>query len=57
VDIGVGACILGALTVGHDSVIGPNTVVLKNVAPHSTMFGIPARPVGQLRPNSSKEPA
>ena len=56
VDIGVGACILGPITVGHDSVIGPNSVVLKNVAPHSTMFGIPARPVSQLRPASSKEP-
>jgi serine O-acetyltransferase len=57
VDIGAGACILGAVTIGHDSVIGPNTVVLKDVAPHSTMFGIPARPVRLLRPESSKDPA
>jgi serine O-acetyltransferase len=57
VDIGVGVCILGAVTVGHDSVIGANTVVVKDVAPNSTMFGIPARPVRMLRPDASKDPA
>jgi len=57
VDIGVVVCILGAVTVGHDSVIGANTVVVKDVAPHSTMFGIPARPVRMLRPDAGKDPA
>jgi serine O-acetyltransferase len=52
VDIGAGACILGHLTVGHDTVIGANSVVVKDVPPHSTMFGIPARPVRLLRPDS-----
>jgi serine O-acetyltransferase len=45
VDIGAGACILGNVTVGHDTVIGANTVVVKDEPPHSTLFGIPARPV------------
>jgi serine O-acetyltransferase len=45
VDIGAGVCILGQLTVGHDTVIGANSVVIKDVPPNSTVFGIPARPV------------
>ncbi len=43
VDIGCGACILGNVTVGHDSVIGANAVVLKDVPPYSTAVGIPAK--------------
>jgi len=43
VDISVGACILGAVTVGDDSVIGPNSVVLRDVPPGSVVMGIPAR--------------
>lgn len=45
VDIGAGACVLGEVTVGHDTVIGANSVVVKDVPPNSTMFGVPARPV------------
>ena len=45
VDIGVGACVLGAVTVGDDSVIGPNSVVLRDVAPGAVVMGIPARQV------------
>ncbi|MBK7644934.1 MAG: transferase [Planctomycetes bacterium] len=44
-DIGAGACILGHLTVGHDTVVGANSVVVKDVPPNSTVFGVPARPV------------
>jgi len=57
VDIGAGACILGQVTVGHDAVIGANSVVVKDVAPHSTMFGIPARPVKLLRPDTGPDPS
>jgi serine O-acetyltransferase len=42
-DIGSGACVLGGVRVGHDAVIGANSVVLKNVAPNSTVLGVPAR--------------
>jgi len=45
VDIGAGACILGHLTVGHDTVVGANSVVVRDVPPNSTVFGVPARPV------------
>ena len=43
VDIGTGVCILGDIKVGHDSVIGPNSVVVRDVAPNTTVMGIPAR--------------
>ncbi len=49
VDVGVGVCVLGAVTVGHDSVIGANSVVVRDVPPHSTVFGVPARRIN-LRP-------
>ena len=49
VDIGVGVCVLGGITVGHDSIIGANTVVVRNVPPHSTIFGVPGRPVDLKR--------
>ena len=45
VDIGSGACIFGDVTVGHDSVIGANSVVVRSFPPHSTVFGVPARRV------------
>jgi serine O-acetyltransferase len=43
VDIGVGACILGDVTIGHDSVVGANAVVVSSFAPHSRIAGVPAR--------------
>jgi serine O-acetyltransferase len=45
VDIGVGACIFGAVTVGDDTVIGPNSVVVRDVPRGSTIMGVPARQV------------
>lgn len=42
-DIGSGACVLGAVTVGHDATIGANSVVLKNVPANSSVLGVPAR--------------
>jgi len=44
-DIGSGACVLGAVKVGHDAVIGANSVVMKNVQPNTTVLGVPARMV------------
>lgn len=42
VDIGCGACILGNVRIGHDSVIGANAVVICDVPPHSIAVGVPA---------------
>jgi serine O-acetyltransferase len=47
-DIGCGAVVLGDITVGHDSVIGANAVVLKDVPPHSVAVGVPAKVVKSL---------
>jgi serine O-acetyltransferase len=48
VDIGCGAVVLGNIVVGHDSVIGANAVVLKDVPPHSMAAGVPAKVVKTL---------
>jgi serine O-acetyltransferase len=47
VDIGVGACILGDVTIGNDSVIGANAVVVTSFPPHSRIAGVPARAIAK----------
>ena len=47
VDIGCGACILGGVVVGHDSVIGANAVVVTDVPPNSIALGSPARAIAR----------
>jgi serine O-acetyltransferase len=44
--IGSGAAVLGPFTVGRGARIGANAVVLREVAAHATMVGVPARQVG-----------
>jgi serine O-acetyltransferase len=41
--LGAGCKILGAITVGDGAVVGANAVVLKDVPPHCTAVGVPAR--------------
>ncbi len=43
VTIGAGAKVLGPITVGHDSRIGANAVVVKAVPPDSVVVAFPAR--------------
>lgn len=43
VDIGTGAKILGAITIGDDVAVGANAVVLTDVPPNSLAVGVPAR--------------
>jgi serine O-acetyltransferase len=45
VDIGVGACVLGAVTVGDGAMIGANSVVVHDVPAEATAVGAPARVV------------
>ena len=52
VDLGCGVCVLGDVVVGHDSVVGANSVVLRDVPPHSVAAGIPARVVRRLEAES-----
>lgn len=43
VTIGAGAKLLGAITVGKNSIIGASSVVLEDVPPHVTVVGVPGR--------------
>jgi serine O-acetyltransferase len=49
-DIGCGAVVLGAVTVGHDSTIGANAVVAKDVPPYSVAVGVPAEVIKTIGP-------
>ena len=46
--IGAGAKILGPITVGNDSRIGANAVVVKPVAPGSVVVGVPGQTIKAL---------
>jgi serine O-acetyltransferase len=45
--VGAGAKVLGAITVGANTRIGAGSVVLRDVAPNSTVVGIPGRVIHQ----------
>jgi|SRR5258708_11366670 serine O-acetyltransferase len=54
VDIGAGAKILGPITIGDDTTIGANAVVLEDVPPNSSAIGIPARTIPRRLANSAR---
>lgn len=56
VTIGAGAKILGAITVGHDSRIGANAVVVRDVPPNSVVVGVPGQIIARSRPRTELEP-
>ena len=41
--VGTGAKILGNITIGDNSYVGANAVVIKNVPPNATVVGVPGR--------------
>src|SRR5712692_8665088 len=51
--VGVGAKILGAVTIGENARIGAGAVVLNDVPPHATAVGVPAKVVVYREPNGS----
>ena len=53
--IGAGAKILGPINVGKGARVGSNAVVTKNVAPYTTVMGIPAKQVEKKNKNSMKD--
>jgi serine O-acetyltransferase len=57
VDLGCGVCVLGDVVVGHDSVIGSNSVVVADIPPYSVAVGAPARVVKNLAPIAPTERA
>ena len=52
--IGSGAQILGPITIGKNSRIGANTVILKDVEENSTMVGNPARNINIKKTNTNE---
>lgn len=52
--IAAGAKILGNIEVGEGAKVGGGAVVLEDVPPHTTVVGVPAKPVGRT---GSAEPA
>ncbi|MGI9252466.1 MAG: serine O-acetyltransferase EpsC [Thermomicrobiales bacterium] len=54
VTVGVGASVLGAITIGEGSKIGAGSVVLRDMPPHATAVGIPARVVSWRDPESGE---
>lgn len=40
--LGAGAKIMGPITIGEDSAVGANAVVVRDVSPRSVAIGIPA---------------
>lgn len=52
--ISAGAKVLGNITIGRGAKVGAGSVVLKDVAPHTTVVGVPAHPVGKT---STEPPA
>jgi len=49
VTIGAGAKVLGPITIGDDSRIGANAVVVKSVAPNSVVIGVPGQVIARSR--------
>ncbi|MCX8013201.1 MAG: hypothetical protein N3A02_02780, partial [Rectinema sp.] len=55
VTIGAGAKILGNITIGSDSRIGANAVVVKNVPPNSVVVGIPGHAMRRHLPHTAED--
>ncbi len=55
--IGRGAAILAGVTIGDGATVGANAVVTKDVASHTVVAGVPARPLSQKVQPKSESPA
>ena len=53
--IGAGAKVLGAITIGDDTRIGANAVVVKSVPPNSVVVGVPGQPVSRSKPRRADD--
>ncbi len=57
VTIGAGAKVLGPITIGHDSRIGANAVVVKPVPPDSVVVGVPGQVIQRKQARAATAPA
>ena len=55
VTIGAGAKILGPVVVGHDSRVGANAVVVRDVPPDAVVVGVPGQVIARSRPRVSED--
>ena len=55
VTIGAGAKVLGPITIGDDSRIGANAVVVKSVPPNSIVIGVPGQVIARSRPHTAQD--
>jgi serine O-acetyltransferase len=53
--VGAGAKILGAITIGADSRIGANAVVVKSVPSNSVVVGVPGQIVKRSKPHTATD--
>jgi serine O-acetyltransferase len=53
--VGAGAKVLGAITVGEDTRIGANAVVVKSVPPNTVVVGVPGQNVARSHPHLSSD--
>jgi serine O-acetyltransferase len=56
VTIGSGAKVLGAIAIGHDSRIGANAVVVKDVPANSVVVGVPGQVIARSTPRTAQSP-
>lgn len=53
--VGTGAKVLGAITIGANSRIGANAVVVKSVPPNSVVVGVPGQVVRRREPRTAPD--
>jgi serine O-acetyltransferase len=53
--VGAGAKILGAITIGEDTRIGANAVVVKSVPPNAVVVGVPGQNVARSKPHKASD--
>jgi len=49
-DLGIGASVIQGVTIGRGAVVGAGAVVIRDVAPGTTVVGVPARPIARVAP-------
>jgi serine O-acetyltransferase len=53
--VGAGAKVLGAITIGDDTRIGANAVVVKSVPPNSVVVGVPGQNIARSKPHHASD--